>query len=67
VSITDSLPFQLNQPHQSTRICPGRYSARDVLFVAITSIMHVFKIGKAVDGNGVEITPQERWHSGLVS
>jgi len=48
------------------RICPGRYLAEDSLFIAMTSIMHLFKVGKAVDGNGVEITPQERWVTGLV-
>jgi len=47
------------------RICPGRYLAENSLFLAITSIMHLFKIGKAVDENGVEVPPVARWSRGL--
>jgi len=47
------------------RICPGRYFADNSIFLAVATISHLFKIGKAVDKGGVEIEPKERWTAGL--
>jgi len=48
------------------RICPGRYLADNNIFIAIASLIHLFKIGKAVDGSGKEITPEAHWTTGLI-
>jgi len=48
------------------RICPGRYLAENNIFIVIVSLMQLFKVDKAVDGSGKEITPEARWTTGLV-
>ncbi|KAK2460236.1 hypothetical protein APHAL10511_007625 [Amanita phalloides] len=37
------------------RICPGRHMARDVLWMAMASVLATFNISKATDKNGNEI------------
>jgi len=39
------------------RICPGKLLAENSLFITITRVLWAFKISKAIDGNGKEITP----------
>ncbi|KAJ4481983.1 cytochrome P450 [Lentinula aciculospora] len=39
------------------RICPGRHMALSAIWIAIASILSVFDISKAVDGNGKIIEP----------
>ena len=39
------------------RICPGLYLAENSLFLATATILYVFNISKAKDGNGAEIIP----------
>ncbi|THH22505.1 hypothetical protein EUX98_g8189 [Antrodiella citrinella] len=43
--------------------CLGKYLATDTLFTAIASLIAVFNIKKARDGNGNEITPKEEYGS----
>ncbi|TFY60461.1 hypothetical protein EVG20_g7406 [Dentipellis fragilis] len=39
------------------RICPGMHLADNSIFIYIASILHIFRIVKAVDDEGVEIEP----------
>ncbi|KAI5117354.1 hypothetical protein M0805_002464 [Coniferiporia weirii] len=43
------------------RICPGRHVAENALFIAAASILSAFNISKALDENGVSITPKEEY------
>ncbi|KAI5117352.1 hypothetical protein M0805_002462 [Coniferiporia weirii] len=40
------------------RICPGRHFADNALFIAVASILSAFNISKALDEDGVPITPK---------
>ncbi|KAJ3019302.1 hypothetical protein NUW54_g122 [Trametes sanguinea] len=48
------------------RICPGRFFAEDSLFIAIASMLHVFKISPPDGTDGADIVKNVRWSSGLV-
>ncbi|KAF8342442.1 cytochrome P450, partial [Amanita rubescens] len=37
------------------RFCPGKYMARDIMWLMVASVLSVFTISKAKDENGVEI------------
>lgn len=41
------------------RICPGRFIARETLWIAIASILSSFTISAARDENGKELIPDE--------
>lgn len=43
------------------RICPGRYFALDTLFSAISNLLAVFTIEKALDENGEAIEVKEEF------
>lgn len=49
------------------RICPGRYMARDAVWIAMVSILASFEITKAVDDEGKEIEPKDEFTSGIIS
>jgi cytochrome P450 len=49
------------------RKCPGHYFAQLQLFLNITSLLCVFNVSKAVDGNGQEHEPEIRWRSSTVT
>ena len=46
-------------------ICPGRYVASNSLFLAISAILQVFTISKAVNEDGSEKMFEPRWEDGL--
>ncbi|KAJ3484834.1 hypothetical protein NLI96_g5364 [Meripilus lineatus] len=48
------------------RICPGRFMAKDVLWMSIALILSVFRISKAMDDDGNEITPEQSFLPGLI-
>ncbi|KII84600.1 hypothetical protein PLICRDRAFT_179410 [Plicaturopsis crispa FD-325 SS-3] len=49
------------------RICPGRYLALSSLYMTIASVLATFNIEKAVDADGLPITPSgEYMPSGVV-
>ncbi|KAL5520722.1 hypothetical protein ACEPAF_2724 [Sanghuangporus sanghuang] len=48
------------------RICPGRFFAENSVFIGIASILAVFNIERALDENGVPITPIEDYTSNIV-
>jgi len=48
------------------RICPGRYMAENSIFIAISSILHVFQIDNAVNESGSKIPLEPRWISSTV-
>lgn len=47
------------------RICPGRYLANSSLWIAVASILATMHISKALDKNGKEIIPEEKFTSGI--
>jgi len=47
------------------RICPGRYMVMNTLFLAISSILQVFTIGKKLDENGNETSFEPHWENAL--
>ncbi|KAH7097900.1 cytochrome P450, partial [Auriculariales sp. MPI-PUGE-AT-0066] len=49
------------------RECPGRYLADMSLFLTIAMTLAVFDIVKAVDPNGEEIEPEEKYSGGSIS
>ncbi|EKM55876.1 uncharacterized protein PHACADRAFT_256800 [Phanerochaete carnosa HHB-10118-sp] len=61
--LRDDVPLPTETFGYGRRICAGRYFAMDALFLAISSLLAVFNIEKAVDENGkpievkVEFTP----------
>lgn len=54
-------------PLSASRICPGRYFAKDNVFLTIASVLHVFDIVPAVDENGKEVDRRPNATTGLVS
>ncbi|KAI0920700.1 hypothetical protein AcV5_010374 [Taiwanofungus camphoratus] len=49
------------------RICPGRYLAHASIFISVASVLSVYNIVKAVDGDGNIIEPIDEYSTGLVS
>lgn len=49
------------------RICPGQHLGSASVWIAITTILATFKISKAVDSDGMEITPNPNMTTGLES
>ncbi|KAG9092147.1 hypothetical protein FS749_015958 [Ceratobasidium sp. UAMH 11750] len=49
------------------RICPGLYIAQQSMWVSISNTLANFMITKAKDENGLEITPEERYSTGIIS
>ncbi|KAF5375246.1 hypothetical protein D9758_000183 [Tetrapyrgos nigripes] len=49
------------------RICPGRWMAFDSIWIAVASILSVYRISKAVDENGKVIEPEVGYTSSLLS
>ncbi|EIM84314.1 cytochrome P450 [Stereum hirsutum FP-91666 SS1] len=49
------------------RICPGRFMARESVWLAVASILATLKIEKAVDDQGKEIEPVDDHMSGIVA
>ncbi|KAF8342440.1 cytochrome P450 [Amanita rubescens] len=50
------------------RFCPGKYMARDVMWLMVASVLSVFNVSKAKDENGVEIDiDPDAFNSGLSS
>ncbi|THV04845.1 cytochrome P450 [Dendrothele bispora CBS 962.96] len=49
------------------RMCPGRWLAFDSIWIAVASILTVFRISKAVDERGKIIEPQVEYASLLIS
>ena len=47
------------------RICPGRYFAKDVLFLSMANILTAFTIEKYLNEHGVVEEPQEAFSSGF--
>lgn len=48
------------------RICPGRFVADNALFLTIAQSLKVFKIDKAIDGNGRVVHPEVKFEPGVV-
>ncbi|KAJ3766786.1 cytochrome P450 [Lentinula raphanica] len=48
------------------RICPGKHMALSAMWIAITSILSVFEISKAVDENGQVIEPSMKFKSTML-
>ena len=58
------LTFQLIIAH---RICPGQHLADTSLFIAIVSVLSMFKISNAIDKKtGLPITPEPRCTTGII-
>ncbi len=49
------------------RICPGRYFAESMLLLNMASVLHVFEISAALDGDGKPIRIQPSMADGAVS
>ncbi|EMD37798.1 hypothetical protein CERSUDRAFT_94793 [Gelatoporia subvermispora B] len=49
------------------RMCPGRHFVQDLLWITFASVLTTFTISKAVDENGIEITPDAADNPGLIS
>lgn len=49
------------------RICPGRFLARNSLFILISSILHTYNIAHMLDERGQPIDVQPAMTSGLIS
>ncbi|EJD42939.1 cytochrome P450, partial [Auricularia subglabra TFB-10046 SS5] len=49
------------------RLCPGRIFADDAAWLAITTVLACFDIGRAVNERGEEIVPSGEMRSGLVA
>jgi len=49
------------------RICPGRYFARDGLFIQIASVLHTFSITPALNEGGIPVTIERAVTSGVAS
>ncbi|QRV92904.1 cytochrome P450 family protein [Ceratobasidium sp. AG-Ba] len=49
------------------RICPGMHIAQQSVWISISNLLANFTVTKARDENGVEIIPEERYTSGIVS
>ena len=49
------------------RICPGRYLARDAVWITIASILATIEIRKSLDEKGNEVEPLDEYTSGVVS
>ncbi|KAJ8520739.1 hypothetical protein ONZ45_g2484 [Pleurotus djamor] len=47
------------------RICPGRHLAAASLWIAVATVLSTLDIGKVKDENGVEITPEVGFETGL--
>lgn len=48
------------------RICPGRHFANASLFITMSSVMHVFDIGRPVDESGKEIRIVPQMSEGVI-
>ncbi|EMD36232.1 hypothetical protein CERSUDRAFT_26836, partial [Gelatoporia subvermispora B] len=49
------------------RVCPGRHFARDVLFINVASILHVFNILPPADAQGIPVHLEPKMTSGFLS
>lgn len=48
------------------RICPGRYFLNQSLFIAVASVLHVFKISKPASLGTADPKPEQyKWSSGV--
>ena len=48
------------------RICPGRFMAKDSMWIAIASTLATFNFNKAKDEHGTPITPPEAYVEGFL-
>lgn len=48
------------------RICPGRWLARESVWIAITSLLSVYQFDKAIGPDGKPIVPEEVYSSGTI-
>ncbi|QRV89140.1 cytochrome P450 family protein [Ceratobasidium sp. AG-Ba] len=48
------------------RICPGLHIAQQSMWITISNTLFNFNIGKLKDENGREITPEERYTTGII-
>ena len=48
------------------RKCPGRYLAKESLWLNVASILACFNITNAVDESGAPIVPEERYEEGIM-
>lgn len=55
------------QPAYASSICPGRYLALNSAWIAMTSILRTYTIGKALDADGNYIDPLVEYTPGTVS
>ncbi|ETW78616.1 cytochrome P450 monooxygenase 3 [Heterobasidion irregulare TC 32-1] len=49
------------------RICPGRYMAREAVWIAVVSVLARFNISKALDEDGNEVETTDKYASGFIS
>ncbi|KAI5117645.1 hypothetical protein M0805_001301 [Coniferiporia weirii] len=49
------------------RICPGKLFAESSLFIAVASVLAAFNIEKALDANGVPITPAGEYTASFIT
>ena len=64
--LDQSVPYPDEAFGFSRRICPGRYFAEDVLFLAMANTLAVFTIEKPLDERGSHIEPKEKFTGGLL-
>lgn len=53
--------------HDNIRICTGRYMAENTTFIAISCILHVFILGRALNEDGTEKPLVPNWQTGLTT
>lgn len=65
----DALDGRVREPDAAfgfgRRICPGRYMAYDAIWIAVACMLAVFRIDKAKDAQGREITPSGEYNVGF--
>jgi len=49
------------------RICPGRFMAENTIFIAMSCILQVFSIGRALNDDGSEKPLKPQWLNGLLT
>lgn len=49
------------------RVCPGKHFAEDSLFITMASILATFDISKALDEEGMEITPSAEYTDSAIT
>jgi len=57
----------LDEASYTCSICPGRFLAENSIFIAMSCILQVFFIGKALNDDGSEKPLQPHWVEGITT